>query len=187
MSTIPVTDRLIQVYQFEKNWMAALKTVLTFTETQVATFSDGGEIAALPRIEIDFVLNDTDLQMVQIPLEEPKAFYSARYQGNITISIHSRRRESAAHHQRIGEARLQMSYILRSLSGGILPFYQIQTIIEQQSENGVSSEEDDEIVTKLSYMAQFQVLPSAWLTALDLTFESEDLTFENDILTFDPS
>ena len=187
MSSLLVTDHLIQVYQFEKNWMTALKSVLSFADTQVETFSDGGDIAALPRIEIDFTLTDTDQQMVKIPLEEPKAFYSARYQGVIALSIHSRRKESLQHHQRIGEARLQMSYIKRSLSGSILPFYQIQWIVEQQSENGISSDQDDEIVTRLNYNTQFQIIPSAWLSPLELTFEGDKLTFENDILTFKPS
>ena len=149
------------VFAFEKHFLAALKTILTFDDVQTLTFGDPDNHAT-PRIEIGFqIANVNDVDRAKT---EDNKLYLQLYVSTATIQIFSSREKKAEHLELVGKVRNALAYNTPLLVPPTLPdYYQVKRCYEQQGESGRADTEDDfEITTVMPFQITFGIQRSAF-------------------------
>ncbi len=153
-----------EIYQFEKNFMDALKTIVAESGLQVLRFSDPS-VETLPRAEVSMtVANVIESNAPEGKTPDGKR-YLLRYRANLRIEIYSAvysESDGDDHFERVSRVRRLLSYLDPKLVSPALPYYQVKGVYEQGSENGVGAERDNELVTALNFGVDFEIQPSAF-------------------------
>lgn len=146
------------VYAFEKNFLAALETVLTIADVQTVAFGDADNHQT-PRIEVSFSYGGADT--LDRSRTSAGVQYLRKHSGTIELRVYGTAK--ADHLDLVGVVRNEMAYNVPTLIQPTLPYYQVQSLYEQggSSDNG-EEEEDFEIGTTLSFAVVFHIPPSSF-------------------------
>ncbi len=154
----------LQIFSFEKNFMDAMKTILAEAGLQVLRFSDPS-IETLPRAEVSMTISNViEPNAPELKTPDGKR-YLYRYRASIRIEVYSAVYDEAdgdSHFERVSRVRQLFSYLDPKLKSPALPYYQVKGVFEQGSENGVATQEDNELVTALNFGVDFVIPPTAF-------------------------
>ena len=153
--------QLQAVYSYEENFQAAIKTLIAAETTAIQVLRFGDEATLVkPRIEIATEYQGVD--MVDRSLDDQGRLYFRKHNLQVRIQLFDTPTARTQHLTRCGLMRALLSYQLKELVQPLLPFYQIQNIFEQGGQSGVSSADDDELTTVLTFLIHFLIPPTAF-------------------------
>jgi len=169
-----------EVYAFEKNWIAALESVLAIASTQTVTFGDS-ENHKTPRIEVSFDYGGAN-QVDRGLTSEGKQFLQ-KHNGTLSLRIYGQ--VKADHLDLVGQVRSVLAYNTPTLVQPALPYYQVTNVFEQagSSDNG-EEEEDFELGTTLNFDVAFYIEPRSFNNNTPLSFDDDALSFDETAIVY---
>lgn len=161
-----------QVYAFEQNFLEALTSIVVVGGVQSVEFGDD-VIHETPRIEISFTYGGAN--EIDRGITSNGKQYLRTHTGEIVLKVSGT--VKTEHLSLVGKVRNFMAWNMPTLINPVLPYYQVQSVFEQGSDNGAGDNEGDfEIMTELTFSIRFLIPPSA--------FDSNEVFFNTDSLNF---
>lgn len=156
------------LYDFETNFEAAVSNYFTNANSTwqvlnprtLANVTLGTDFLQTPRITSVFELGATGDQKA-FAGNSPTEYYCERT-GTMTIDAVVSRQNTAQDYRLMrGTGRVAMLERTQAFNANSLPYYQVVDIVETGATQSVNPE-NDELLTKLSFMVKFAILPASF-------------------------